>query len=78
MLEINVKEARACLSSLLDKVERGEDVVIVRHGKPVARLAPLQEKRSSLPGLSEFRASIHVKAKTLTETLIDLRQDERY
>lgn len=38
----NVSEAKAELSALLVKVERGEEVVISRAGKPVARLVPIK------------------------------------
>ena len=40
MLEIGAFEAKNTLGALLDRVERGEEVVITRHGKPVARLSP--------------------------------------
>jgi len=36
-------EAKNKLSELLDKVEQGEEVVITRHGKPVAKLVPATE-----------------------------------
>jgi prevent-host-death family protein len=36
--EIGAFEAKNTLGSLLDCVERGEEIVITRHGKPVARL----------------------------------------
>ena len=38
MHEVGAFEARNTLGSLLDRVERGEEIVITRHGKPVARL----------------------------------------
>lgn len=38
MLEIGAFEAKNTLGSLLDLVEQGEEVVITRRGKPVARL----------------------------------------
>lgn len=38
--EISASEAKAHLSELLDAVERGETIVITRHGRPVARLVP--------------------------------------
>jgi len=38
--EIGAFEAKNTLSALLDLVERGEEVTITRHGKPVARLVP--------------------------------------
>ena len=41
MIEVSVQEAKTRLSHLLDLVEDGEDVVIRRHGKPVAHLSAL-------------------------------------
>lgn len=38
MAEIGVFEAKTHLSALLDRVQKGEEIVITRHGKPVARL----------------------------------------
>ena len=38
MITVGAFEAKTHLSSLLDRVEAGEEVVITRHGKPVARL----------------------------------------
>ena len=40
MMQIGAFEAKNTLGALLDRVEQGEEVVITRHGKPVARLAP--------------------------------------
>jgi prevent-host-death family protein len=40
MAEIGAFEAKNTLGSLLDRVEQGEEIVITRHGKPVARLVP--------------------------------------
>lgn len=37
-MELGTFEAKNRLSELLDMVERGEEVTITRHGKPVARL----------------------------------------
>lgn len=39
-MQINVHDAKSKLSALLLSVENGEDVVIARAGKPVARLVP--------------------------------------
>jgi prevent-host-death family protein len=40
MREIGAFAAKNTLGSLLDDVERGEEIVITRHGRPVARLVP--------------------------------------
>ncbi len=50
-----------------------------RRGKPVARLVPVERATArGLPDLSEFRASIKVKGKPLSWTVIDMRNEERY
>lgn len=40
---VNVAEAKAKLSHLIDRAASGEEIVIARSGKPVARLMPLAE-----------------------------------
>ncbi len=40
---INVAEAKAKLSNLLDRASGGEEIIIARAGKPLARLVPLAE-----------------------------------
>lgn len=45
MAEIGAFEAKNKLSELLDRAERGEEIVITRRGKPVAKLAPIDRTR---------------------------------
>ncbi len=49
MASFNVHEAKTHLSQLLDRVEKGEQIVISRAGRPVARLSPLTTQRRT-PG----------------------------
>ncbi len=52
-------EAKTQLSKLVERVERGEDVIIARAGKPVARLTQLKpEKRPIVFGL--LKGKLHV------------------
>ena len=51
MTTVNIHEAKTNLSRLLAQVEAGEDVVIARNGKPVARLVACEP-----PGKREFGA----------------------
>jgi prevent-host-death family protein len=50
MRTVNVHEARAHLSALLDKVERGEEVAIARNGTLIARLVRLEQTAKRVPG----------------------------
>ena len=56
MRSLNVAEAKAQLSALLDAVESGEDVQITRRGKPVARLTAPQPAPGQCFDLSSFLA----------------------
>jgi prevent-host-death family protein len=47
---ISVHDAKADLSHLLDRVEAGEEVVIARAGKPVAKLVPIPAAQPRVPG----------------------------
>jgi prevent-host-death family protein len=45
MEKVNIHDAKTRLSSLIERVEAGEEIVIARAGRPVARLAPLAPRR---------------------------------
>jgi prevent-host-death family protein len=44
--QVNVYEAKTQLSKLLEQVENGDEIVIARNGRPVARLVPAQRDRA--------------------------------
>jgi prevent-host-death family protein len=78
MLEINVKEMRSNLSALLERVERGEEIIITRHGKKVARLISARNPAATLPSLDEFRSTIKVTGEPLSKAVIAARKKERH
>jgi prevent-host-death family protein len=44
MRSINIHEAKTHLSRLVDEVSAGEEIVIAKAGKPLARLIPFQRR----------------------------------
>ena len=44
MRKVNIYEAKTRLSQLVEAAAAGEEIVIARAGKPVARLMPLRER----------------------------------
>ncbi len=46
MTKVNMREAKAHLSRLVDQAGAGKEIVIAKAGKPVAKLGPLQEHHS--------------------------------
>jgi prevent-host-death family protein len=65
MREISALEAKNTLWSLLDLVQKGEEVVITRHGKPIARLIPEYEARNRK---AAREAVARIRARKLART----------
>jgi prevent-host-death family protein len=75
MKHVGIFEAKTHLSSLVDEVEKGGEVVITRHGKPVARLvqatspqgkhytpAQVARRRKALEELREIGRQLDINA----------------
>jgi prevent-host-death family protein len=79
MLTVNLAEAKANLSALLDKVERGEEIVITRHGRPVAQLKSPEVPKKPLPfdELEAFRATMPRLRRPSARLLREMRDEER-
>jgi prevent-host-death family protein len=60
MVTVNLAQAKARLSELLDKVEAGEEVVVTRHGRAVAHILPASRPKHPLrlDDLAAFRATM--------------------
>jgi len=53
-MKVNIHEAKTQLSKLLEHVALGEEVIIAKAGRPIAKLVPIrQKKRKSLIGSGE-------------------------
>jgi prevent-host-death family protein len=59
MNTVNIHEAKTHFSMLLNKVKAGEEVIIAKAGKPVARIVPFQQKNSErVPGSAKGKIKI--------------------
>jgi prevent-host-death family protein len=78
MLAISLAHAKAHLSELLDSVEGGEELVITRHGRPVARVLPAIPEKKQLPlqRLAQLRQQLPKRQESSAEVLRDLRNAE--
>jgi len=77
-VEVSVKQARSNISTLLNRIQEGEEIYILRRGKKIARLVPVDKVSRRLPDLSEFRNSIQIQGEPLSQTVIKEREQERY
>jgi prevent-host-death family protein len=75
MVTVTLVEAKAHLSELLDKVESGQDVVITRHGRPVATMSPVAQPKQALRSLAKFRATMPRLRKPSAVLLREMRDE---
>ncbi|RIH84018.1 prevent-host-death family protein [Meiothermus luteus] len=52
---INVHEAKTHLSSLLERVRAGEEIILAKNGQPYARLVPLEKPKKRRLGFMRGR-----------------------
>ncbi len=69
MTTVSVADAKSHLSELLSHVEAGEEVMITRRGKLIARIVGVGKKYKPLPSLAEFRSK-HPHSKSNLTRLI--------
>jgi prevent-host-death family protein len=76
MKTAGIREARQGLSSLVAEVQKGREIVLTEHGRPVARLVPL---RDEAPGAfrshRRFRASGGQADALLSKAVAEDRED---
>ena len=70
MREIQASEAKIHLPQLLDDIERGETIVIIRHGRAIARLVPEDDMRR------QGRGEAVERLKALRATMPQVRLEE--
>jgi prevent-host-death family protein len=58
-ITVNIHEAKTQLSRLLERVRKGEQVIIAKAGKPVAILSPFQQAPAQrIPGIDAGKIEI--------------------
>jgi prevent-host-death family protein len=72
MERIGIYDARSKLSELIERVQAGEEIVLTRHGEPVARLVP--EKRRQKRSRAAAVARIRALARKLDIRDVDIRK----
>lgn len=71
MRKLSIRETRAALAEIEEMLEREGELVITRHGRPVARLLPA-ESSSDLPDPAELRARM---PRLRTPSAVSIRED---
>ncbi|MGQ3052241.1 MAG: type II toxin-antitoxin system Phd/YefM family antitoxin [Roseateles sp.] len=80
MHSLPLSEFRANVSAMLDLVEQGETVRILRHGKPVAELVPVVEKAAEAQHVPSWKrpvtpvTCVNMNGKTAAQMIVEERE----
>ena len=79
MENVSIADAKAHLSELIDRVEAGEELVITRRGRAVARLMPERPKKTGpLPSMDALRARSKFSPIPSEVLIRRMRDENRY
>ena len=74
MKTITFTEFRKNASGLFNEVERGETLVIIRHGKAIAEISPPSINDLRIPSWKKSGLKLKVSGKSLSKIIIDDRE----
>jgi prevent-host-death family protein len=80
MTTVSVYEAETHLPRLLREAERGETVIVTRHGKPVAQLGPVEQQRRGedvAQAIERMRRARALRPKVTVEEILSARDERR-
>jgi prevent-host-death family protein len=80
MEAINLADAKAHLSELIDRVEAGDSIDITRRGKPVARLTAVAKPRKRIDAtlLQSLTATMPPQSQSAADLMRSMRDGDRY
>lgn len=80
MDSINLADAKAHLSELVDRVEAGDSIDITRRGKPVARLTAAAPPRKAIDAaqLRQLTETMSVQTQSGADLVRSMRDGDRY
>ena len=80
MNPVNLADAKAHLSELIDRVEAGDSIDITRRGKPVARLTAVDTPRKAIDAslLQSLTANMPRQTETAADLVRSMRDGDRF
>ncbi|MCG2775564.1 MAG: type II toxin-antitoxin system prevent-host-death family antitoxin [Desulfobacterales bacterium] len=76
MIKTGIKEMRKNFSEYINRVQKGEEVIITKRDEPVAKLVPVEKKiPRTLKTHKELRKAIKPMGKPLSEVILESREE---
>ncbi|WP_031385987.1 type II toxin-antitoxin system Phd/YefM family antitoxin [Desulfonatronum thiodismutans] len=76
MTTVSLTEFRSHASGMLSRVENGETIVVVRHGKPIAEVSPIRSTDAAEPSWKRPALRLSTKGAALSTAILAEREYE--
>jgi len=76
MRTVTLTEFRSHASGMLTRVEHGETLVVIRHGRPIAEVSPITDANDAQPSWKRQALRISSKGKGLSAAVLEERTRE--
>ncbi len=76
MTTVTLTEFRSHASGMLTRVEQGETLVVLRHGRPIAEVSPVRKKESGQPSWKRQALRLSTKGAGLSSAILEDRARE--
>jgi len=73
---VTLTEFRSHASGMLSRVEKGETIVVLRHGKPIAEVSPIREATGTEPSWKRQALRLSTKGAALSAAILTEREHE--
>jgi antitoxin (DNA-binding transcriptional repressor) of toxin-antitoxin stability system len=74
MRSVTFTEFRKNASILISEVENGEMIQLIRHGKPVAEISPIQSEETKIPSWKKAGLRLTTKGESLSKAILEERE----
>lgn len=76
MTTVTLTEFRSHASGMLNRVEHGESLVVIRHGRPIAEVSPISAAAGGSPSWKKPGLRLVAKGASLSAAILTERDDE--
>jgi len=76
MKQVTLTEFRSHASGMLTQVEHGETLLVLRHGRPIAEIRPVENQLDTQPSWKRPALRLSTKGPGLSLAILDERESE--
>ncbi len=76
MRTVNLTEFRSHASGMLTEVEHGETLIVLRHGRPIAQVSPIENEKNRRPSWKRPALRLTAKGAGLSTVVLEDRDNE--